>query len=276
MEKILVATDLSAGSTSAIHFAYKLSQLKGATLIIVHVYHLLKPKSWRPHRFENYRQVRREFILTKLNKFLNRIFSNIEAPAVNFEIDLQMNPNIVTTILRCVSKHKCTCICLGIQGGGRLKKTIGASANKLIAKSPVPVISVPSFYKTKTIDSICYASDMTNYQKEIKKIVEFVKTLNFEIKLLHIVSPREIMLKATLLEARLFKRIGVAVKVKYALRTSTNTIIEDIDLAVRKIRPSLVVFFINKSKHYLNPILYTSTTHELSRLRKIPILTYKK
>ena len=187
-----------------------------------------------------------------------------------------MNPNIVTTILRCVAKHKCTCICHGIQGGGRLKKTIGASANKIIAKSPVPVISVPSFYKTKTIDSICYASDMTNYQKEIKKIVEFVKILNVEIKLLHIVSPREIMLKATLLEARLFKRVGVVVKVKYALRTSANTIIEDIDLAIRKIRPSLVVFFINKSKHYLNSILYSSTTEELALFRKIPILTYKK
>ncbi|TDQ76384.1 universal stress protein [Sphingobacterium yanglingense] len=276
MEKILVATDLSASSISAIQFAYKLSQLKGATLIIVHVYHLLKPKSWRPHRFENYRQVRREFILAKLNKFLDRIFTNIETPIVNFEIDLQMNPNIVTTILRCVAKHKCSCICLGIQGIGRGGEAISTSANKLVAKSPVPVISVPSFYKTKTIDSICYASDMVNYQKEIKKILGFVRNLNIEISLLHVIASKETLLKAKLLEARLFKRIGVAVKVKYVLRSSTSALIEDVDLAIRKMRPSLVVFFLNKSKHFLNSILYVSTVQGLSFLRKVPILTYKK
>lgn len=276
MEKILIATDLSAGSTSAIQFAYKLSQLKGATLIIVHVYHLLKPRSWRSHRFENYRQARREFVSTKLSKFLGRIFSKIEAPAVNFEIDLQMNPNIVTTILRCAAKHKCTCICLGIHGAGKLKQTVGATANKLITKSPVPVISVPDFYKTRAINSICYASDMINYQKETKKVVEFVKALDIEIRILHVVCSGDILLKPRLLETRLLKRTGVGVKVKYVLRSSANTLIEDIDLAIKKIRPSLVIFFINKSKHYLNSILYSSTTQELSLFRKVPILTFKK
>ncbi|WP_164122303.1 MULTISPECIES: universal stress protein [Sphingobacterium] len=276
MEKILVATDLSANSTSAIHFAYKLSQLKGATLIIVHVYHLSKPKSWRSQRFENYHQTRREFILAKLKKILDRIFSGIEAPVVNVEIDLQMNTNIVTSILKCVAKHKCTCMCISTQGAGKIKNTIGTSTSKLIAKTRIPVITVPSSYKIKTIDSICYASDMANYQKEIKKILEFVKSLNIEIKLLHIVSPLKILLKTTILEARLLKKVGIVVKVKYVLRNPTNTLIEDIDIAVRKIRPSVVVFFINRSKHYLSSIFYASALQPIPLFRKIPILTYKK
>lgn len=276
MEKILVATDLSANSTSAIHFAYKLSQLKVATLIIVHVYHLSKPKTWRSHRFESYLQERRTFLLAKLNKFLDRIFSELEAPSVDFEIDLLMSPNIVTSILKCATKHKCTCICISSHGVGKSDKTIGASANKLIVKAPIPIISVPSSYKTKTISSICYASDMTNYQKEIKKIVKFVKPLNIEIRMLHIVSPLEILLKATLLETRLFKRTGVAVKVKYVPRISINTLIDDIDMAIQKIRPSLLVFFINRSKNYLDSIFYSSAIQPSSFLRKTPILIYKK
>lgn len=276
MEKILVATDLSANSTSAIHFAYKLSQLKGASLVIVHVYYLSKPKSWRSHRFESYHQARREFILTKLNKILDRILTTSEAPAVDFEIDLQMNSNIVTTVLKSVDKHKCSCMCIGTQGAGKIKQAIGTSTSKLIAKAPIPIISVPSSYKTKDIDSLCYASDMTNYQKEIRKIIEFVKTATIEIKILHIVSPLEIPLKATVLEARLFKRTGIAIKVKYVLRIPTNTLIEDIDIAIRKVKPALVVFFINRSRHYLNSMLYSSGVDRLSLCRKFPILTYKK
>lgn len=276
MEKILVATDLSANSASGIHFAYKLSQLKGATLVIVHVYHLMKPKSWRSHRFENYHKARKEFISVKLNKFLDRIFSSIEAPIINFEVDLQMNPNTVTTILRCVAKHKCTYMCISTQGAGKFKKIIGASASKLIAKAPIPIFSVPSSYKTKTIDNICYASDLTNYQKEIKKIIEFATTLNIEIRLLHIASPTEVILKSTLLEARLFKRTGIVIKVKYALRNPTNDLVRDIDIALKKIRPSLAVFFINRSTHSLNSMLYSSYIPSLSLFKKIPILTYKK
>lgn len=276
MEKILVATDLSANSSSAILFAYKLSQLKGASLVIVHVYHLLKPKNWRSHRFENYHDARKEFILTKLNKFLDRIFSTIEAPIIDFEIDLQMNPNIVTSILKCVTKHKCTYMCISTQGVGKLKQTIDTSASKLIAKAPIPIISVPSSYKSKSIDSICYASDMTNYQKEIKKIIDFVKTLNIEIRILHIVSPPEIPIKKPLLEARLLKKTGLAIKIKYAPRTLANTLIDDINAEIKKIRPSLIVFFINRSRHYLNPKLYNSDTQSLSLFNKTPILTYKK
>lgn len=276
MEKILVATDLSAHSASAIHYAYKLSQLKGASLVVVHVYHLLKPKNWRSQRFENYHKIRKDFILTKLNKFLDKILSSIEPPLINLEIELQMNKNIVTTILKCVEKHKCTYMCIGTQGTGKLEQTTDKTANKLIAKVRIPIFSVPSSFKMRPITSICYVSDMINYQREIKKILEFVKPLNIELGMLHVASSSEIIPKRTLLETRLFKRTGVEIKIRYVLRNPTNTLMEDIDIAIKKIRPSLVIFFISRSKNYLSSVLYSSHIPPLSLFKKIPILTYKK
>lgn len=276
MEKILVTTDLSVNSAAAILFAYKLSQLKGATLVILHVYHILRPKSWRSRRFENYNKAREEFLLTKLNKFLHQIFSAVEAPEVNFEIDLQRNSNTVNTVLKCVAKHKCTYMCISTQGTGKLKKAIDPLVSKLITKAPIPIFTIPSSYKLKKIKSICYASDLINHQKEIKKIIEFAKTLNIEIRLLHIVSPTETVIRATLLQARLLRRTGIEIKTKYVARTPTNTIIEDIDIAIKKIKPSLVVFFINRSRRYLNSILFPADTHTFSIFNKIPVLVYKK
>lgn len=276
MEKILVATDLSINSTSAIYFAYRLSQLKGATLVIVHVYHFLKPKSWRSHRFENYHEARKKVILARLNKFLERIIGSIDASAVDFEIDLQMNSNIVNTILKCIAKHKCTYMCIGMNGGGKEKKIIGASATKLIIKAPIPVFSIPSSYKAKSIDSICYVSDMSNYQKEIIKIIELANAIQLEISILHIASPFELLPPTKLLAARLFRRTGVSIKIKYARSNSTNTLIEDIDIAIKKIRPSIIAFFINKTDLYLSPTFYTPSIPSLSLFKKHPVLTYKK
>lgn len=277
MEKILVATDLSANSIPAIQFAYNLSQIKGATLVIVHVYHVFRPKSWRTNRYENYRKERKIFILKKLHRLIDRSLNIKEELAPPYEIDLQMNPNTVSTILKCAKKHKCTYICIGTQGQGSsiIKKTIGSFASKLIAKSPIPIFSIPGTYKQKKIESICYASDLNNYQKEVRKVASLASVLQAKIRILHIFSSPQNLVKTSVIEARLFKRTGVIIKMQYSPRISSNSLIEDINSALKKIKPSIAAFFINKSTD-LNSLLYTEESPSSSLFKKIPIVTFKK
>jgi hypothetical protein len=54
MEKILVTTDQSTNSKSAIRFGIKLAKQREAELIILHIYHLLKPFKWSKQAFEEY------------------------------------------------------------------------------------------------------------------------------------------------------------------------------------------------------------------------------
>jgi nucleotide-binding universal stress UspA family protein len=275
MEKILVTTDLSANSASAVRFAHKLSQLRGTKLVIVHIYHLLRPTSWRNHRFENHHNIRKEFIAKKLTNFLARIF-NDDKEFTNYEVDLKMSPNIITSILSSASTHKVNYICISTQGSGKSKKIIGPTTSKLIVKSPTPVISIPSTYTVKPLTQICYATDMSNYQKEIRKVIDFAKPIEATIKMLHIALPQETLPKVGAVETKLLKRTGAEVKVKYAQRNPVNTLCEDINDAVKKMKSNLIVFFIHRSKPYWDSMFHPSKIQPLSFYAKIPILSFKR
>jgi len=275
MEKILVATDLSVNSISAIRFAYNLSQTRGATLVIVHVYSISKPKSWRMQRFENHKKTRRDFIWNKLSFFLDQVFSSRGLTNVKYEIDLQMNANTVGTILKCAARHKCSHLCISTHGLGKNKNVIGHTARKIIAKSPIPVFSIPSLYKENKTERICLVSNMMNYVKEIKKVTSHGHLQHDEIRLLHIASDIEDKIKTNHLDTRIFKRTGVALKSKYAIRNPSNTLLQDIDKAVKKIRPSLVIFFIKRTQQSKST-LFDADTPALSLYKKIPLLLFKK
>lgn len=276
MEKILVATDLSVNSTSSIHFAFNLARLKGATLIIAHVYHIIKPKSWRPHRFENYHAKRREFLLEKMENLIDRALSNSDRSIEHMEVDLIMHSNTVNALIKCAARHKCTHVCISTHGNGKNKNNLGLTATKLIAKMPIPIFSIPKAYKIKNIVSICYVSDLTNYQKEISKLVHYLNLFHAELLILHIKQRNETIIRSSLLQTRILKRIGISIKVKYANRTSTDSLIVDMNKAIKKLRPSLVVLFLNRSTHYLNSIHYTAEAPSLSFLKKMPVLALKR
>lgn len=275
MEKILVATDLSVNSISAILFAYHLSQTRDAKLIIVHVYHVSKPKSWRVQRFENHQITREKFMKNKFSQFLDQVFSSIENQKFHYEIDLRMNANTVGTIMKCAAKYKCSHLCISTHGMGKNKNTIGTTAKKIIAKIPIPVFSVPRLYKEQKIESICLVSNTVNYLKEIKKISTIGHVQYDIIRLLLIVKADDIKIKPSHLDTRILKRTGVAIKTKYTLRNSSPSLMEDIDNTVKKLKPSFVVFFINRYQ-LAKSLLYNADTPTLALFKKIPLLIIKK
>ncbi len=276
MENILVTTDLSSNSAAAIRFARKLVQLKEGKLVIAYVYQIRKPHSWRTHRFENYLKVRKLYLTKKFNKFLEKIFKEDDQKYIAFEIELVMNLGIITTLLNIALAHKATFICISTQGSGKSKEKFGSITSKLVVKSPIPVISIPSGYQIKPIKEICYVTDMSNYQKEIRKVLEFAAPLQLVIKMLHIVSPQQIPPKISTIEAKLLKRIGAEVKVRFVKRNLVNSLCEDINDALKKMKSKMVVFFIHRTKPHCQSMSHPKNIQPLSFYAKIPMLNFKK
>jgi len=185
------------------NFAYTLSQVNECKLIVVHVYQVAKPKTWRMHRFEDYVKSRREFLLNKLNKFLSKGLKT-DHTLLNIEIHLKAGNNVVNSILNITSKFQCDFLCIGTRG--KSNAIIGTTASKLIVASPVPVVSIPSRQSVKKLTNICYASNMVNYQKEIKKVIAFAEPLDAAVSMLHIADPEENFPKSTAVETRLLKK----------------------------------------------------------------------
>ncbi|RYE58088.1 MAG: hypothetical protein EOP48_04355 [Sphingobacteriales bacterium] len=96
------------------------------------------------------------------------------------------------------------------------------------------------------------------------------------IKMLHIVSPQETLPKISTIETKLLKRTGAEIKVRFTKRNPVNTLCEDINDAVKKMKYSMVVFFIHRSKPYWQSMFHPKKIQPLSFYAKIPILSFKK
>lgn len=276
MEKILVTTDQSANSKSAIRFAIKLANQRKAELVILHVYNLLKPFKWTEKAFTHYTAQFCEKTTKELLAFIAEIYSGIQEPEINYQLVLVSNSDVVEGIRDYASKHDCAYICISTRGAGTIKKIFGTHTAKLISTSDVPVLCIPSTYRLKPLKHILYASDMTDYENELKRVVSFAKPLKATLAMMHISYPYEFAFDKELAEATLKKKAAYKVNLLMPERNITATLLEDIDKAIKSAKPSLLVLFTHQSRSMFEKLLFPSTAEAYSFYGRLPLLTFNK
>ncbi|EHQ31060.1 universal stress protein [Mucilaginibacter paludis] len=276
MEKILVTTDQSTNSKAAIRFAVKLAKQRKAELIILHVYHLLKPFNWSDSEFKEYGDAFREKIATELTSFIAEIYHDIHEPEIQHQLVLVSNIDVVDGIMQYAAKHDCSYICIATRGAGVLTKIFGTHTAKLITHSHIPVICIPSGYHLKELKNILYASDMTDYERELVKIVAFARPINASVEMMHISYPFEFSFDKELMEATLKKKADYEVTILNKKRDITNTLLEDIEDAIKASKSSLLVLFTHQSRSVFEKLFYPSNAEDYSFYGKIPLLTFNK
>jgi nucleotide-binding universal stress UspA family protein len=276
MEKILVTTDLSANSASAIRFAHKLCLLRGAAMIVLHVDELPVPTGWSLAEINLYQQEREVMNKARVQSFLNRICMPLRKPMVQTQIEIKCSPNTVTAIIESCTENDCQYICISTHGAGKMKRIIGTHTSKLIARSLTPVISIPSLYRIRKIKDICYASDMMNYKKELKTTLQFSAPIGARLTLLHIVSPSLTLASENKLQTELKEIAGEDISLKLLPRDIVHTLHHDLDIEIKKINPSMVVFFNHQQHSIIDQLFYATTAQSQSFTTKIPILSFRK
>jgi nucleotide-binding universal stress UspA family protein len=276
MEKILVTTDQSNNSKSAIRFAIKLAKNRKAELLILHVYHLMKPFKWTDDAFALHTETFREKTIKELSSFIAEIYQDIHESEINHQLVLVSNIDVVDGIMAYAVKHNCTYICISTQGAGALTKIFGTHTARLITSSPVPVLSIPSSYHLKELKHILYASDMTDYEDELQRVVDFARPIHASVEMMHISFPYEFVFDKELMEATLQKKTDYKVSLLNRKRDITNALLEDIDDAVKFSKPSLLVLFTHQSRSMFEKLFYPSNAEEFSFYGKIPLLTFNK
>jgi len=276
MEKILVTTDQSANSKAAIRFAIKLAKQRKAELIILHVYHLLKPFKWSDHAFAEYTDSFRKKTTEEMSAFIAGIYHDIHEDEIRYQLVLVSNVDVVDGIMDYANKHSCSYICISTLGAGALKKIFGTHTAKLISRSVVPVLCIPSAYHLKELKHILYASDMTDYENELKKVVDFARPIHASVEMMHISYPYEFAFDKELVEATLQKKTDYKVSILIPERNITHALLDDIDDAIRISKPSLLVLFTHQSKSMFEKLFFPSNTEEYSFYGKIPLLTFNK
>jgi nucleotide-binding universal stress UspA family protein len=276
MEKILVTTDQSTNSKAAIRFAIKLAKQRQAELVILHVYHLLKPFKWTAEAFDQYIVQFREKTIEELSSFIAEIYKAIEEPEITYQLALVSNVDVVDGIRDYASKHSCDYVCISTRGAGTLTKIFGTHTAKLISSSAVPVLCIPSSYHLKELKHILYASDMTDYENELKKVVDFAKPLGASVAMMHISYPYEFAFDKELAEATLQKKASYPVSLLTPKRDINHALLEDMDQAIKASKPSLLVLFTHQSRSMFEKLFFPSNAEEYSFYGKIPLLTFNK
>lgn len=276
MKKILVTTDFSSNSKAGMRFAIQMASQQECELTFFHSYYIMKPTSWGEKTFTSYENNEATKIKAKLEKFVASVYAGMGI--VPGKINHVISSSFITdaNIMKYASDKYFDFICISRRGGGKLKKIFGTNTSNLILQSEVPVIAVPNTYRHVKIKSVLYATDLSDLEKEMKKVVEFANPLGAEIELLHLNYPSDIVYNSKVIEniIRKFPKSHI----KYSLENINllYNLVVNLQAVIKKHKPSILVMFTDQNQGFFQKLFLSSSTAEYSLNSSVPLLVYPK
>ena len=276
MKKILVTTDFSDKSKAGLLFAIQLATQKKFDLTFFHVYHIITPTGWNFVQKEKYEKEQIKIIQDKLNVFVEGVYKSLILTKSNKKCVIKSAVFPQSSIMEYAAENKFDFICISARGAGKLERILGTNTTNLINHSDAPVIAIPYNYKTSKITSILYASDLTNLEKELKKVVAFAKPLKATIELLHFTSPLETITDPKVMGIAIKKLSKFDIKLNIKNMDFVKSIVANIETAVKKIKPSLMIMFTEQNRTLFQKLFLSSKSAEYSFNAKVPLLVFNK
>ena len=140
----------------------------------------------------------------------------------------------------------------------------------------MPVIAVPYNYKTAKIESILYASDLINVDKELKRVVAFAKPLKLKVELLHFTSPLEILIDSKIIDVAVKKLSKYQIKMNIKNADYAQTFVSSIESAIKKTKPSMMIMFTEQNRNLFQKLFISSKSAEYTFDAKVPLLVFNK
>ena len=209
----------------------------------MHVHTVLRASSWSDSTYHYYIEEEKKVLDKDLNSFIHSVYRQLKVANPKFKAVIHHSFDVSDSIIAYAKKNGYSYICISARGAGTLVKIFGTVTGALITGSEVPVICIPKNYKTKPITRIMYASDLTNYEDELKQVIDFAKPLKAEVEMLHLSYPFEIIADEALLEQSLKKKFRYPVDLYYQKRDLEESVLDDIETAVQRSAPSIVAMF---------------------------------
>ncbi len=275
--KLLITTDFSANSKGAIRFAQTLA--KQSNQIEATFYHsvlFLKPTSWSDTFYKKYKQEQTARITDELKKFVYSIIGQDKNGFTNIKFVIDSAFSTEKDLVKYAEKNKMNFICIATQGAGILRKILGTHTSYVVNHSKIPVLVIPSHYRSKPIKKATYLSDFENVKKEMDKVSKFSATVKCSLDVLHystLVSYKnKIQRNKALFESAGYKDI----KLNIIENKPELSLVESISEYITKAKPELLILFTKREKSFFESIFLPSKSAELTYTTKVPVLIYSK
>jgi len=276
MKKILVTTDFSSNSKAGMRFAIQMATQQECELTFFHSYYILKPTSWGEKTFTSYENHEATKIKAKLEKFVASVYAGMGL--LPGKINHVIMSSFITdaNIMKYAKDKAFDLICISRRGEGKMKKIFGTNTSNLILQSEVPVIAVPNTYRQTKIKSVLYASDLSNLEKEMKKVVEFASPFGAEIEILHLNYPSDIVLNSKVIENVIHKFPKSHIKYSLENINLLYNLVVNLQALIKKHKPSVLVMFTDQKQGFFQKLFLSSSTAEYSLNSSVPLLVYPK
>ena len=276
MKKILVTTDFSENSKAGLYFAIQLTSQNNYELTFFNTYHILTPTAWNEVRIEGYEKDEAEKIEEKLNAFVEETFKGINETAAPYKCVIKSSVFADSCIREYAAENNFDFICISTRGAGAVKRLLGTNTANLINNSEVPIIAIPNNYEKRAVTSILYVSDLFNYENEILKVIAFAEPLKATVELLHLTSAPDKKEDLALTENAIKAITRYNVNFQTTPRNPNDSLISDIEVAVKSIQPSVMVMFTEQNRNWFEKIFISSKSAEYSFDAKVPLLVFHK
>lgn len=260
---ILVPTDFSAASRAAMRFAIQWASQQRAKLIITHVLDSIKFADWNKKKLEAYTAAQRTWADRRLRRMASDMLRRTNTPAKGCDTRLVEGTGTgIDKVLADFGRlEDIDFICMGTNGTGTLQRLLGTNTGNVIRRSEVPVIAVPAAYRSKPIKRILYATDLTDYPNELKRVQAVARGLGAEIDVLHFLQTGEPQPSDGII---------------YRLSDPTASLAGNLQNAVRSLRPSMVVMFTDHRRSWFRRLVYPSQTERMCYNLSVPLLVMTK
>lgn len=276
MKKILVTTDFSANSKSGIRFAIQLASQMDCELTFFHSYHISKPSSGNEKTFTSFEKHETVRIEKELKSFVKTVYNARKVIPENVHYAIRSSFITDSNIMKFAADHHFDFICISRRGGGKVKKIFGTNTSNLILHSKVPVIAVPNTYRYSKISTVLYASDLSDLDREMEKVVDFAKPIDAEIELLHLTYPSETDYNTNAIERAISEFPKTQIKYKIENINLLHNLVVNLQKLIRTQKPSVLVMFTDQKQSFFQKLFLPSTTAEYSFSASVPLLIFRK
>lgn len=267
MKKILVPIDFSNHSVTSLRYAMMVAAKMNSSIVVLHVIDISNSEMMlKRARLE-------EEVIANSKEDAAKIIDEARAGSgenVDITYDYRLGHPAHKIIANYVKQHDVALIVMGLHGETGLRKVLmGSTTTSLIHETSVPVIAVPQA-ASLDLEKIFYATDLTNLNAELTRLVQFARFFGASIHVVHVTNDPSVDKKQIREQIR---RIDYSDIYFHVLHGEQVTRI--LETFLRRAKAHLLVTFTHKLD-FFEKLFGKSITEELAANNQLPLLTFNR
>jgi nucleotide-binding universal stress UspA family protein len=274
MVNILVPTDLSDLSKIAVEYAIKIVNKLGGTLTLLHVVSLTQPtRASMRLQLNSLEKELMEMANEDLETFTNDISRKLKTDQ-QIKFKVVNGASFSDTVKREAKKLGTGLIVMGTRGARGIRKyVLGTNTASVIEVSHVPVLAVPELGDFDSFETVVYATDLKDVERELEILVPYLTEFNSNVHLLHVTPSLK---EVSALEKKVSAIIAKAGIANVVAKVIVNKDIDEaIDYYVTESKADLLAMFTHDVTFY-EKLFNRSVTRKMAFHNNIPLLAFRQ